>query len=149
MNPITDLNAFSSLVKAIKAVCPIASVAIVDAAAHIYSIKFQSSATDKQQADANNVVATFDWSDDAQAVREKVDAREKAKDLLNSPDPQFVQIRMIVHALLDYLNSVLPKVGLPTISYEELEALAKQKGDGGVADPKLDAAASADAALVI
>lgn len=126
----------NALRDAIGAVAPVDGVAL-SGPGDFVRIDFQAQATAQQRTDANAVVAGFDWSDAAQALRVTSGARAGAKadyDLAGNQDA--VLWRAIALTLLDQINTI--RAALPTplgpITVAQARTAIRNKIDSGVAD---------------
>jgi hypothetical protein len=74
----------TSLESAIRSVCPIDGLALLDPGLHTVRIDFTATATAQQRSDAQAVVSGFDWTPAAQATRTTSVERANATALITS-----------------------------------------------------------------
>ncbi len=108
--PLSVSLALISLSNAIRAVCPIDGVSLLDPVAHTVRIDFKASATAPQQTAANAIVAAFDWSPSAQTTRDAQLAKAQAtagvdNGALQAGDKTERIVRAVVLLILDEFNA--------------------------------------------
>ena len=114
--------------KAVSAVCPIVGVnadGTFDPA---------TTATAEQIAAAQSVVASFDWSGEAQAVWEKQQNRMGAAALMASPDAMPRAVRAAVEVAAILRNNVAEALGVLIDHVDELAAMPKASRRGAIID---------------
>lgn len=120
---------------AVQAVCPIDSVSVTDGTPPTVQIRFMLSATPAQQAAANSVVASFDWSQAA----EDADANLRARTLVKArfqtnPDVDGKALRALALILMDEINILRVAGGLQPRTLAQLKVAFANRIDGGTID---------------
>lgn len=132
------MSTASRLHAVIAAVCPIngISIGVLGQSASV-NIDFDQSATQAQQTTAQSALASFDWSDAAQAAWQNLQERTAAKAVfVANTDASAKILRAAALALLDQINVIraaLP-TPLPAITVAQAKAAIQNKIDGGTVD---------------
>jgi hypothetical protein len=125
------------LTQAVAAICPVIGVSISAPSAAGVRIVFDPAATQAQQASAQAVVASFDWSDAAQLAWQNLQDRAAAKAVFASNTDAAAKIlRATALVLLDQVNTIraaLP-TPLPAITVAQARTAIQNKIDNGAAD---------------
>lgn len=121
-------------------VCPILGVSINHAGNGGTFIP-AATATPAQIAAANGEIASFDWSDAAQAAWETTEARSESQNRLGivssgEDTPEYVTFRALAHVLLREINALRAAVVPPlaAVTLAQLKTAIANEIDAGSAD---------------
>jgi hypothetical protein len=122
--------------QAIVAVCPIVGVAVgAPGDPESVTIDYAPEATADQRTAALNVVATFDWSGEAEATWRTGQEVRRAGLLLASTDPIPVGVRATLRVIVDHCNEQFRRIAAgqapePLLEADLLERVAEGLGNG-------------------
>lgn len=136
MTPNTAKRLHATLV----AVCPILGVS-VNAAGNGGNYTAAPSATAAQISAANSALASFDWSNTAQATWDTTQARTEANGNLGTATagldaPEYVALRALVAVMADQLNTLRAAVvpAMAPITVAQAKSAIQSKINAGSAD---------------
>ena len=112
--------------------CPIHGVGGESAGNGSYNATDDATQGETDAADA--ALAAFDWTDAAHDVWENIDRRKSAKTGMTERSPEDIRRRAMLLVLLDEINLLRTKAGLPLRTAQQFRQAMRNKITSGDAD---------------